>query len=243
MQNDRGNMDDWVDKMRTKGDAGGQRLFAMLMWSLGDSHNKLIFNNVMVDHKSSFELAVERLREFTQQNSSLPLMQAQRWQEKWSPPEFGTTKINSASITTGMGMGSGVVVRDHRGQIIKTLTKFVEAKYDVNVAEALACREGILLAKEPHLTKIVLEIDNLMMFHRLARKADDLSYFGNVVLHYILDNFCFFSLVSPSFVKQPGNTLAHNCSCFAFTLHCAKPLVGDIPDSLVDLANSEMISQ
>ncbi|KAK6163504.1 hypothetical protein DH2020_000368 [Rehmannia glutinosa] len=75
--------------------------------------------------------------------------ESRTWNINWRPPGLDKIKINSdASIISGEGTGLGVVLRDHKGQVVKTLFKFLDVEMEVEVAEALACREGLMLAKE-----------------------------------------------------------------------------------------------
>lgn len=76
-----------------------------------------------------------------------------------------TYKINVDGATPGVrGMSStGVVIRDSRGMVIAIGCKVLNGSYDVEVTEALAMEEGILLANEMKLHQIVVESDSMVV--------------------------------------------------------------------------------
>ena len=44
--------------------------------------------------------------------------------------------------------GVGVVIRDYRGSVLVAKSKVMAGSYEVEITEALAVKEGVLLARE-----------------------------------------------------------------------------------------------
>lgn len=64
----------------------------------------------------------------------------------WVPPQTGWVKVNTdAHMVTG-GVGSGVVVRDEMGRILAAEVRKMSARWEVEMAEAAAAKEGLRLA-------------------------------------------------------------------------------------------------
>ncbi|KAK6150531.1 hypothetical protein DH2020_015463 [Rehmannia glutinosa] len=166
--------------------------------------------------------------------------EGQKHAEKWTPPIENNFKINTdASVREGEGTGIGVAIRDHRSQIITTLCHVYRTEYEIAIAETVACREGLILVPEKGLKNVVIESDNINLFHRLQNRIEDLSYMGNI-LSDIFHLFSCFDSVCPSFVRRTGNTV-HHLASFAFSLDSSNPRIGDIPDHLEDLVVSDMV--
>ena len=67
----------------------------------------------------------------------------------WIPPSLGLCKINvdGALSHTKKLAGIGVVIRDHRGQILAALCRKIRAQLGVLEVEAKAYKAGVLLAR------------------------------------------------------------------------------------------------
>ncbi|KAK6151578.1 hypothetical protein DH2020_014213 [Rehmannia glutinosa] len=202
---ERGSIGDWLNRMRQHGETESQGLFAFLMWSIWSARNRFTFNGIEEDHNHYLRLATSRMEDYSGVRSEGVTLGHQPATEQWKPPAEGVVKINvDASIREKSGTGIRVIIRDWKGQVLKTPSRYFPSEYEVEVAEGLACREELQLARDMELKQVVLETDNLNLSRRLARPADDLTYFGNVVLD-ILDLAKNFDSFSPSFIKRSGN--------------------------------------
>ncbi|KAK6163647.1 hypothetical protein DH2020_000511 [Rehmannia glutinosa] len=213
----RGTLGDWVAQFMKQGDSDGHDLFAMILWSAWAAINKLIFEKQSITHQQCIKLATARLHEHAQVGVMGRTPSTTRiYPQKWIPPEESTVKINSdASIRDGEGTGIGIAIRDHRGQIISTLSKMIPIEYDIAVAEAIACREGLVLAKDWGLRNVIIESDNINLVNRLQKRTEDLTYLGNIIAD-VIHIFPYFDMVNSSFVKRSGNILAHHLASFSF---------------------------
>ncbi|KAK6154939.1 hypothetical protein DH2020_009187 [Rehmannia glutinosa] len=91
-----------------------------------------------------------KIKNTTNQSPGLSLSHENKMKanEVWSPPAHGYVKTNSdALIMTDEGAGMGVVIHDDRGIVIETSYRFQSNLFDVEVAEALACRDDVFLAR------------------------------------------------------------------------------------------------
>ena len=74
---------------------------------------------------------------------------------RWRRPPEDWVKVNTdASFSALSASGaSGVVLRNSRGEVIAALARAYTNIADVTMAEALAARDGVLLASEQAATK------------------------------------------------------------------------------------------
>ena len=97
------------------------------------------------------------------------LKQPPREKQKWQKPVFGWRKVNTdASFQASSASGAGgAVVRDEEGRLLAAAAKRYAHLDDALMAEALAARDGLMLATMTGCEKIMLETDNLPLFNLL----------------------------------------------------------------------------
>ena len=80
---------------------------------------------------------------------------------KWNPlpPGFFKVNVDGAIADHGGNSSVGVIVKDCIGQVIATNCKFLKARYSANLVEIMALLQGVLLAQELHLPRVILESD------------------------------------------------------------------------------------
>ena len=80
-----------------------------------------------------------------------------------TPPTPGFFKVNVDGAIADHGGNSsvGVIVKDCIGQAIATNCKFLKARYSADLVEIMALLQGVLLAQELHLPRVILESDAL----------------------------------------------------------------------------------
>jgi len=88
---------------------------------------------------------------------------------RWSPPPEVCFKANfDASLFDGTNsVRIGVVVRDHLGCVIAALSQQVNLIHSVDIAEALAARQAVVLARELSLFNVIFEGDCLCVIQAL----------------------------------------------------------------------------
>ncbi|KAK6115303.1 hypothetical protein DH2020_007572 [Rehmannia glutinosa] len=168
LRDNEGSMFDWMQRIRAQGDEEGHTLFLTLLWALWDARNKLVFQGKMVDQTWVHQMAVSRLNEHEiVANSRENFSTSNAAAEKWKPSEEGCLKLNTdASLRDDLGMGLGAVIRNYRGEIMKSVSKLIPLVDSVEIAEALACREGVEMAR--HMNVSLTKESNLL-YHDEAK--------------------------------------------------------------------------
>ncbi|GMN41345.1 hypothetical protein TIFTF001_010577 [Ficus carica] len=79
----------------------------------------------------------------------------------WLPLQSGYLKLNvDASVSTESDhIGIGAVIRDEKGIILGAMAKSVEGTFSPFLAECIALREGLMMAKELERVTLVVETD------------------------------------------------------------------------------------
>ena len=102
---------------------------------------------------------------------------------RWSPlPEVCFKENFDASLFNGTNsVGIGVVVRDHLGCVIATLSQQVNSIHSVDIAEALAARQAVVLARELSLFNMIFEGDCLRVIQALQCSGRCKTLFGHII--------------------------------------------------------------
>ena len=79
----------------------------------------------------------------------------------------------------------GVVIRDCRGLVVATVCRVLNGNYGAAVTETLAVEEGIRLAREMELQRIIVESDACEVVDAINQSNDN-GEFG-MVIHGSLD--------------------------------------------------------
>jgi hypothetical protein len=111
-------------------------------------------------------------------------------------------------------MGMGVVIRDHNGTCLAACSEQREEVVAPKIAEALAMRRAIMLAKDEGFSKIIVNFVCLSIVQRVTAGHEDRSLCG-LVIHDIRQMAA--SFVSCSFVHVMCglNIAAHNLAKFS----------------------------
>jgi ribonuclease HI len=103
--------------------------------------------------------------------------------EHWLPPEEGWVKVNvdGAFSKEGGSGGGGVIMRDRHGGFLAGSSHVFPQVSDPERAELLACKQGVVLAKEKGEVRAVLEMDCLGAVAKLKGRELDRSMQGPLV--------------------------------------------------------------
>lgn len=120
--------------------------------------------------------------EFLDENKQPPRSAPQHDQVRWIPPSEQNYKGNfDAALFDDSGCaGVGVVFRDHRSQVIASLSQKIRLVRTVELAEALATRCAVQFAKELNLFYMEIEGDCSRTISALSVSRRCNTLFGHV---------------------------------------------------------------
>ena len=159
---------------------------------------------------------------------------------RWRGPPEDWVKVNTdASFSALSASGaSGVVLRNSQGEVIAALARAYTNIADVTMAEALAARDGVLLASEQAATKVILEVDNLQVAS-LIRSENGLRSAISGIWHEIKELSSLFSAFDVSFVHREGNEAAHRCASMPSANTPFLSWSGSLPNWLMEIADRD----
>jgi hypothetical protein len=146
------------------------------------------------------------------------LYQTPQPKSKWSKPGSGWRKINTtASFVASSCSGSGgVVIRDDSGKVVAAASRHYDHVPDVLTAEALAARDGVLLAQASGFETVILEVDCLTLVNLLRSVDGGRSPIAGI-WHEIRELSSDFLCFDISFVNRESNKTAHLCAKLALS--------------------------
>jgi hypothetical protein len=146
----------------------------------------------------------------------------------WTPPPPDTVLVSSdAAIFKEAGCrGAGVILRDHHGAFVVGCRQHVVGLSSPELAEAVALRRAVQLARDEGMDKVIFETDCLSLVQRLNSSTMDRSAVGMLVAEIKASGRGFMS-ISFRHVKRVFNQAAHllakssldvNSSCVFFSV-------------------------
>ncbi|RLM75407.1 hypothetical protein C2845_PM15G04630 [Panicum miliaceum] len=165
---------------------------------------------------------------------------APRQRVMWEKPPVGWMKVNTdAAFVSATGdRAGGAVVRNSQGEIVKATANFYKHLPDVLTSEALAARDGVMLAQELGVEQVILELDNSTLV-TLLRSEDGGHCAIAGLWQEIRERSRVFGSYQISFVKREGNAVAHLCASKA---SASSPLLswsGCFPIWLMEAASKD----
>ena len=126
----------------------------------------------------------------------------------WLAPSQGWFKINSdAAFYENKHSGATAsVIRDHRGFFQAAQARWYDRGFDVCLMEALACRDGLVLAKQQGIQQVWLETDCLELVNLWNKKDVQRSIVDSVLkeiddLRLAFQDFSFFFILVELVIK------------------------------------------
>jgi ribonuclease HI len=214
------------------------------LWHIWDARNKIREGEPMMHPRSVAEKALAYIQMIAtylykpsvshrrETNSSVP---------KWSPPPASTVLVNvdAAIFSASRRMGVGVVIRDHNGVCLTACSEYHEEVRTPEIAEALALRRAINLAKDEGFTKIIINSDCLSVVNRVISEEEDRSLCGPVI-HDIRRMVASFSTCSIKHVSRLLNVAAHTLAKFSESLGC-RAWRGVAPDCIREIICKDIL--
>lgn len=204
----------------------------VLLWGIWNQRDGKAFNPSGADlHGDLAEWASSYIRAYRAANSNPPQIR-QTSEIRWHPPSYGVYKINTdASFSSSnSNAGLGIIIRNYRGQIMATATKYLQNVMSVDEAEALAAVEGLRVAMESGIYPVELEMDSIRIFKLFNKEMEDISEIGEIISD-ARDSVAPFLQASFKFTKREGNEAAHLLARRALLHHEQLILLEDWPNS------------
>uniref|UniRef100_A0ACD5Y4F7 Uncharacterized protein n=1 Tax=Avena sativa TaxID=4498 RepID=A0ACD5Y4F7_AVESA len=155
-------------------------------WHIWEARNDVRNNQVVPNPKQTSLRAVAYI-DMIQQNCFKPTPVTRRvttQPQKWSPPPPGKVLVNvdPALFADRRCMAMGAVLRDHNGSFILAASEPLVGFSTPELAEALALRRAMLIAREQRVHQVIFESDCLSLINRLKSSNQDRSQVGSVVM-------------------------------------------------------------
>jgi len=102
---------------------------------------------------------------------------------QWSPPPEGWIMINvdAAIFVDANRMGLGLVVRDHRGELLAAFRQGIDKITNPELVETIAFRRALFFAMQLPYDKVVVASDCLTLINKLRSRKVDRSHTGIIV--------------------------------------------------------------
>lgn len=159
---------------------------------------------------------------------------------RWEKPEMGWAKVNTDAgfDHSNCSGSSGVVIRDNEGLVAAAAARWLEDVSDSLSAEAMAAKEGLELAQEIGLNRVILEVDSQELVNMLKNLTSFRSSIGGLCFD-ISELGRSFSEFDVKWVRREANMVAHVCAATVSALERSFFWIDFVPDWLVSLAAAD----
>ena len=188
-----------------------------------------------------WQLATCTLEDFRKANF-LALTPPSHPSSRWETPPRGVFKINANGATSNLGKNSsiGVIIRDCNGHVVAALYKYLQGRFAADQVEALAVEQGVLLAQELQLSRVIVESDALAVIQAINDNTtgSDLGHILQGVL-LVCESFesCNFKHLSRDF-----NAVAHELAQLARRSETSYKWNGVTPAEVSRLVQKDLLA-
>ncbi|XP_074266286.1 uncharacterized protein LOC141588759 [Silene latifolia] len=237
---------EWMEGMLRILDARERVVFVTTCWVLWEKRNKLIFEEARWEQES----ILRRVRDLVGEMESLQEVEETygggngrvgELEGGWGRPCVGTWKVNvDAGVMEGVGVGIGVVCRDHEGGMEWAVSVQRDGSCGVPMAEAEAILLGLKEAWIRGQRSIVIESDCLEVVQALRKKKrgrselfiiyEDILLFCNRFLHFFTHS------------RRNFNRLAHEVAHARPWSIGRRVWMDEFPLQFVDVASHDLLN-
>ncbi|XP_074270722.1 uncharacterized protein LOC141594615 [Silene latifolia] len=160
-------------------------------WALWEHHNKVIFDEARVDPDGVVRRVRDVLNERVGAELTSTVARGRRGRDEagelsngegWKAATDGYVKINvDAGVKEGEGVGTGVVCRDGRSEVLWGLSTVRDVCWKIHEAEAIAVLDGMEEAVRRGMRDVEVESDSSVVIEALRSKKQGRSIFYNIV--------------------------------------------------------------
>jgi len=97
-----------------------------------------------------------------------------------APPGIHKVNVDGTSSEQDSFSSVGVVIRDSKGQVVATLCLLLQSYNSAELTKVFALEQGVLLAQELQLPRVIFESDSLAVIQAINDKALG-SNFGHLI--------------------------------------------------------------
>ncbi|XP_057440277.1 uncharacterized protein LOC130732189 [Lotus japonicus] len=199
-------------------DCNGIGMFFSILYSVWQARNDLLFSA----KQSSVDQILLRASSLRPSSNQLtaPHRHGREHVSSWRRPAAGIFKVNfDASLLQSHEAGFGFIARNKEGEVLAAATSTMGPVLSSVLAEALALRWALGLAKELGFRRIWVETDCLVLYNYWERREGGFSHLETVVKDCRL-LLCSFDVFTFTFVRRTGNSVADALAKLAFRLGC-----------------------
>lgn len=207
-------MRQWIFDFLKRGSSHANTLLAVTFWHIWEARNNTKNNNGTVHPQRVVIKILSYVDMILKHNTKT--VDGQRGENtqaipRWQPPPAGVWMINSdaAIFSSSRTMGVGALIRDNTGKCLVACSEMISDVVLPELAEALAIRRALGLAKEEGLQHIVMASDCLTVIRRIQTSGRDRSGVG-CVIEDIKKLASTFVLCSFMHVNRLSNLAAHS---------------------------------
>jgi ribonuclease HI len=176
----------WIFEFLSRSEARDCTVLAVAFWFLWENRNG-VRNGKLMKHPNALaeqiKTYVHMIEVHLRKPSSTIRCDSSFSMFKWTPPPVGSVLINvdAALFKSSNRMGVGVVIRSHNGECLAACSELINEVTSPELAEALAIRRALALAREEGFDKIMVASDCLSVVHRINNSTQDRSFLGVVI--------------------------------------------------------------
>jgi hypothetical protein len=162
------------------------------------------------------------------------------FEDKWTPPPEDKVWMNvdAALFKSSKRMGVGIVIRNHNGECVAACSELIPDVMMPELAEALAVRRAMTLARGEAYDKIMWATDFLFVVHHINSSTLDRSFLG-VVIQDIKKEAEMFSSYSFFHVPRKRNVSAHVLARHSETFGLVTYRFG-VPDCICEILCNDL---
>lgn len=176
------NLQDWMLLIIKDKPPDFIEFFVSLLWSLWKARNLMEFQNKRLSHIECIHIAQSILLDFQVANQPIQPLEDSPTPLHWSFPPVGRIKFNSdASCDPSGNTGLGGAFRDHVGKLLCYVAKHVSVCDDIEVAEGLACLQGVRRARAEGYRDLIFEMDNQSLVLALQKGKVPRTPVGTII--------------------------------------------------------------